>query len=130
MSARVVVRAGCVVAFVTFVPFVVDGRAQDFMPRPEATLQGATLRVTLEDAQARAEQASHRLAEARAREATAQAAFAVIAAADTPLVSASAGYTRTNHVTAFFVPTTLGQPPALLYPDVPDNYRTRLDLQW
>jgi outer membrane protein TolC len=111
--------------FATFVPFVVDARAQDLQLKPEATLQ-----VSLEEAQARAEQASHRLAEARAREATAQAAVAVRAAADAPIVSASAGYTRTNHVMEFFVPLAPGQPPALLYPDVPNNYRTRLDLQW
>ncbi len=65
-----------------------------------------SLPITLDDAQARAEQASHRLAEARAREAAAQAAVAVRAAADQPLVSASAGYTRTNHVTPFVVPST------------------------
>jgi outer membrane protein len=92
--------------------------------------QDLSLRVTLEDAQARAEQASHRLAEARAREAAAQAAADIRAAADRPLVSASAGYTRTNHVTPFFVPTLGGGSLQAIYPDVPDNYRTRLDLQW
>jgi outer membrane protein TolC len=44
-------------------------------------------------------------------------------------VAASAGYTRTNHVEEFFVPGPLGLP-RVIYPDVPDNYRTRLDLQW
>ncbi|HEY6362416.1 MAG TPA: TolC family protein [Vicinamibacterales bacterium] len=69
------------------------------------------------------------MAEARAREATAQAAVAVRAAADTPLVSASAGYTRTNHVRQLIVPSFVGLP-QVIYPDVPNNYRTRLDLQW
>ena len=50
-------------------------------------------------------------------------------AADRPIVSVVAGYTRTNHVLAFGVPSPVGTP-TVLYPDVPDNYRTRLDLQW
>jgi outer membrane protein TolC len=46
-------------------------------------------------------------------------------------VSASAGFTRTNHVEEFFVPGAgpVGVP-RVLYPDVPNNYRGRLDLQW
>jgi outer membrane protein len=87
------------------------------------------LRLSLEDAQARALQASHRLAELQAREAAAAATVDVRAAADRPLVAVQAGYTRTNHVEEFFVPGASG-PPRVLYPDVPDNWRTRLDLQW
>ena len=96
---------------------------------PASAAQGTPVAISLEEAQSRAEQASHRLAEARAREATAIAAADLRAAADQPLVSASAGYTRTNHVTEFVVPGPDGRP-RVLYPDVPDNYRTRLDLQW
>ncbi|MGH7336195.1 MAG: TolC family protein, partial [Myxococcota bacterium] len=88
------------------------------------------LRLTLEEAQARALQASHRLAELRAREAAATAIGDVRAAADRPQVSLQAGYTRTNHVLEFVVPGASGGPPRVLYPDVPDNWRTRLDLQW
>jgi outer membrane protein TolC len=91
--------------------------------------QAGAVRVTLEEAQARAIAASHRLAEARAREAAARAAADVRESDRRPAVSASAGYTRTNHVTPFFVPSAIGLP-RVLYPDVPDNYRTRLDLQW
>lgn len=87
------------------------------------------LRVTLEEAQTRAAKASHRLAEARARETAALAVVSAREAADRPMVSASGGYTRTNHVLEFVVPSPIG-PPRILYPDVPDNYRTRLDLQW
>ncbi len=94
-----------------------------------AAAQEPALRITLEEAQARADQTSHRLAEARAREAAARAAIDARAAADQPLVSASAGYTRTSHVPEFVVPGP-GGAPSVLYPDVPDNYRTRLDLQW
>ena len=89
----------------------------------------AALRISLEEAQGRAVAASHRLAEARARAATADAAVAVREAADRPLVGIGAGYTRTNHVMEFVVPSPTGVP-RVLYPDVPDNYRTRLDLQW
>ena len=89
----------------------------------------AALRISLEDAQSRAVGASHRLAEARARAATADATIAVRQAADRPIVTLGAGYTRTNHVTEFVVPSSTGVP-RVLYPDAPDNYRAGLDLQW
>ena len=45
-----------------------------------------------------------------------------------PIVSAQAGYQRTNHVDEFgFVQNGRLQ---VLYPDVPDNWRARLDMQW
>jgi outer membrane protein len=96
-----------------------------FHVRPAAAQQ----RLTLAEAQARAVQASHRLAEARARAAAAESAMEVRAAADRPLVGVQAGYTRTNHVPEFTVPQP-GGGARVLYPDVPNNYRTRLDLQW
>jgi outer membrane protein TolC len=89
----------------------------------------AVRRLTLSEAQGLALEASHRLAEARAREEASRAATAAREAAQRPIVSAIAGYTRTNHVTEFVVPSPTGEP-RVLYPDVPDNYRTRLDLQW
>jgi outer membrane protein TolC len=73
--------------------------------------------------------ASHRLAEARARAGTAEAAVAVRQAADRPIVGFGAGYTRTNHVIPFAFPGAGGRP-LVVYPDAPNNYRTRLDLQW
>ena len=88
----------------------------------------AVVRLTLEEARARALEASHRLAEARARLSVADAAVAASEAARRPTVAASAGYTRTNHVIPFAVPGLVR--PLIIYPDVPDNYRTRLDLQW
>ena len=87
------------------------------------------VRLTLEDAQTRALQTSHRLAEAVARRDIARAVVDARGAADRPTVNAIAGYMRTNHVPEFFVPN-LGGPPRVIYPDIPDNYRTRLDLQW
>src|SRR5688572_6280393 len=87
------------------------------------------LKLSLADARARALEASHRLAEARAREAATLAGVDARVAAERPLVTASAGFTRTNHVLEFVVPSPTGVP-RVLYPDVPDNYRTRLDVQW
>lgn len=98
-----------------------QAHAQDAAPR--------VTRLTLEQAQARALEASHRLAESRARQKVADAVVDARQAAQRPNVVASAGYTRTNHVAEFVVPTPTGLP-GVLYPDVPDNYRTRLDLQW
>jgi outer membrane protein TolC len=96
---------------------------------PAQAQEAPAVRLTLDEARARALDASHRLAEARARETVAQASIAAREAAERPMVSASAGYTRTNHVLEFSVPSPTGVP-RVLYPDVPDNYRTRLDLQW
>jgi outer membrane protein TolC len=87
------------------------------------------LRLTLDEAQMRAREASHRLAEARARESVAHATMDLRASADRPVVAALAGYTRTNHVLEFTVPGPTGLP-RVLYPDVPSNYQSRLELQW
>jgi len=89
----------------------------------------APLSITVDDAIARGLAASHRLAEAIARGDAAQAAVAQSRAAALPQVAAQAGYTRTNHVDAFAIVVPNG-PLQLIYPDVPNNYRTRLDLQW
>jgi len=99
------------------------------LPSPAAGQDAPLLRITLDEAQARARDASHRLAEARARESVAQATVTVRASADLPTIAALGGYTRTNHVTPFIVPSPIGLP-RVLYPDVPNNYHSRLDLQW
>jgi outer membrane protein len=85
--------------------------------------------ITIDDAIARGLAASHRLAEALAGGDAAQAAAAQSRAAALPQIAAQAGYTRTNHVDAFALAVPNG-PLQVIYPDVPDNYRTRLDLQW
>ena len=110
--------------FVCFVVVAVSAVAALPAPAQEP------IRITLEEAQMRAQDASHRLAEMRAREAAAGALVDVRAAADRPHVALQAGYTRTNHVDEFVVPGPGGAPPRVLYPDVPDNWRTRIDLQW
>jgi outer membrane protein len=87
------------------------------------------LLLTLDEAIRRGVDASHRLAEASAR---AEAAGAVVDqrhAGALPQISAQAGYFRTNHVEVFGVPLA-GDQIRIIYPDVPDNYRARLDLQW
>jgi outer membrane protein len=95
-----------------------------------ATAQEApVVRLTVDEAQTRAIATSHRLAEARAREAAAKASIDVRRSADMPTIAVLGGYTRTNHVLEFSVPSPTGVP-RVLYPDVPDNYHSRLDLQW
>ena len=95
-----------------------------------AAAQDAPLRLTLEEALDRADRTSARVAELRARVDVAAAAEAGEQAADRPSVAALGGYTRTNHVDIFAVAGPPSEPVRVLYPDVPDNYRARLDLQW
>ena len=91
--------------------------------------QPAALRVTLDEAVAKAVESSHRLAEVRARQQAAEATIEVRRRSDDPTLTASAGYTRTNHIDAFGVPQPDGRL-RVIYPDIPDNYRTRLELVW
>jgi outer membrane protein TolC len=84
--------------------------------------------LTLEAAIARATDTSHRLAELRAREAASGAVADQRTAARQPLVTTQAGYQRTNHVDEFGFLTPTGF--QLVYPDVPDNFRTRIEMQW
>lgn len=111
-------RASCLLAFGVAVLATAHASAQE------------PLRVTLDEAQARALATSHVLAELQARQAAANASVDVRAAADLPSVALLGAYQRTNHVPNFFVPGPPGAPLQLIYPDVPDNWRTRLDLQW
>ncbi|MFL6279936.1 MAG: TolC family protein [Vicinamibacterales bacterium] len=96
---------------------------------PRAVAAQQPLRLTLEDAIARGLANSHRLAELQARKEGAEAAEAGREVASMPSVSILAGYTRTNHVEEFAI-VQPGQRALVVYPDVPDNYRTRLDLAW
>ena len=85
--------------------------------------------ITLDEAIARSLQNSARLAELQARQEGAAAGQAGRTAAKLPILAAQAGYTRTNHVEEYTIAAP-GQPPRVLYPDVPSNYRARIDLQW
>jgi len=90
--------------------------------------QPVALSLTLDQAIARAATASHRIADATARRDQAGAVVDQNSAAKNPQVTALAGYTRTSHVQAF----SLNQPGGVfeIYPDLPDNYRVGLDVQW
>lgn len=94
-----------------------------------AEAQTATVHLTLPDSIARGLEGSHRIAELSAREEAARAVASQRAAATAPLVSLAASYTRTNHVEEFGVPNASGGV-RVIFPDIPDNLRSRVDLQW
>jgi outer membrane protein len=91
--------------------------------------QEPPIRVTLDEAIAQGVANSQRLAELAARTDAALAAEQGRAAARLPTVALLGGYTRTNHVEEFTI-VQPGQLRQVIYPDVPDNFRTRIDLQW
>ena len=100
------------------------------IPAVASAQQAQPVPLTLEEAITQGLANSRRLAEIEARAEAADFAIAGREVAERPLVAAQAGYTRTNHVPVFSIPTTLGRPPQVVYPDIPDNFRTRIDLQW
>src|SRR5262245_11939004 len=87
------------------------------------------IRLSVADAIARGFANSHRLAEARAREDGAKAAATSADLADKPTFNANAGYSRTNHVLNFGFPRPDGKI-VIVFPDIPDNFTTRLSFQW
>jgi outer membrane protein TolC len=87
------------------------------------------VRLTPDSAVEMALAASHRVAESAARIDAARAAVDGRAAADNPILNLLAGYTRTNHVDEYGIQIP-GMPPKVIYPDVPDNWRARVDVQW
>jgi len=94
-----------------------------------AAAQDGPLRLTVDEAMARAEQHSLRVAELQARVEVAAAVEAGREAASRPALALLGGYTRTNHVDEYTIALP-DQPLRALYPDVPNNYRARMDLQW
>ena len=97
--------------------------------RTQDTDTSATISVTLEDAIRRGNESSHRVEELIARGAASAAVVERQRALRLPTLAAEAGYTRTNHVDEFGVPT-VGNGIKSIYPDIPDNYRTRLHARW
>jgi outer membrane protein TolC len=91
--------------------------------------QSAQAPLTLDAAIAEGLANSRRLAELEARGEAAEYAISGRKAADLPTISAQGGYTRTNHVDIFAIQAP-GQPLQVVYPDIPDNFRARLDVQW
>ncbi len=85
--------------------------------------------LTLNEAIDRGLANSRRLAELEARADAAGFVVEERRAARMPDVALQGGYTRTNHVDIFAIASP-GRPPQIVYPDIPDNYRARLDLQW
>ena len=90
---------------------------------------GGAIRLTLSDAISRGLETSHRIAEVKAREEGARAAAKGAEMANRPIVGASAGYSRTNHVEAFSVPQPNGTF-VVVFPDIPDNLFGRVGFQW
>jgi outer membrane protein TolC len=86
-------------------------------------------RLTLEEAVARGIEASHRLEELRAVRAGAEAAVDGRLAERRPQVAIEGGYTRTSDVEEFGFLTPEGRL-NVIFPNIPNNYRSRLDLQW
>lgn len=95
----------------------------------EAVVLTDAVVLSLDDAVQRALASSARAEEAAARAEGGTAGADVRHAAAQPQVSAQAGYTRTNHVDEFGIPLPNNQL-RVIYPDLPNNYRTRLDVQW
>jgi len=96
---------------------------------PRGAAAQEPLRLTLEEAVALGLANSHRLAELQARREGAQAAQSEVSASAMPSISFLGGYTRTNHVVQFAIPQPGGRT-LVVYPDVPDNFRSRFDLVW
>lgn len=94
-----------------------------------AQAQAQPTAVTLEQAIQQAQVASQRLAQLQAQEQAADFAVEGARAAARPEVALQGGYMRTNHVDQFAIALP-GFPAEIVYPDIPDNYRSRIDLQW
>jgi outer membrane protein TolC len=94
-----------------------------------AQAEGVRANLTLDEAIAQGLANSRRLAELEARAEAADFATEGRRAAERPNLSLQGGYSRTNHVEEFaIVVPNVGR--QVVYPDIPDNYRARLDLQW
>lgn len=96
---------------------------------PDAAMAQSPIRLSLADAITRGFANSHRLAEARAREDGAKAAATSADLADKPTFNANGGYSRTNHVLNFGFPRPDGKI-VIVFPDIPDNFTSRLSFQW
>jgi outer membrane protein len=96
---------------------------------PASAFAQSPIRLSLTDAITRGFANSHRLAEARAREEGAKAAATTADLADKPILNANAGYSRINHVRPFGFPRPDGVF-VIVYPDIPDNFTSRLSFQW
>ncbi|MGE3841762.1 MAG: TolC family protein [Vicinamibacterales bacterium] len=87
------------------------------------------LRLSLREAIARGVETSHRLGELEALRLARAVSVDSIRAGKMPQVTLIGGYQRTNHVDEFGIPQPNGVV-RIIYPDIPDNWRSRLDMQW
>jgi outer membrane protein TolC len=87
------------------------------------------LALTLDDAIVRAIETSPRLAETRADAAAARATRDSRAALGGPVVTASGGVIRTNHIDEFGVTQPNGTL-RVIFPDIPTNYTARGEVRW
>jgi outer membrane protein len=94
-----------------------------------AAAQAPPLRLTLDEAIARGIEASPRLEELSARQEAARAIERQREAAELPQLAALASYARVNRVEEFGVPI-VGGGQRVIYPDIPDRFQSRIDLQW
>jgi outer membrane protein TolC len=94
-----------------------------------ASAQTAPVRLTLDEAITRGLASNARLDELSARQEAARAVEDQREAATRPQFTEIASYVRTNHIEEFSVPTAIGTS-RVIYPDIPNNFRTRVDLQW
>lgn len=97
---------------------------------PASPLQPlAAVTLSLREAIDRAVSSSARVRDVRARAVAAEASVQGARAASLPQLSVLAGFTRTNHVDELGVPQPDGRL-RVIFPDIPNNYQTRLDGQW
>jgi outer membrane protein TolC len=94
-----------------------------------AAAQPSPIRLSVAEAIARGLENSHRIAEIKAREEGARATATLATLAKKPIVGASLGYSRTNHVPEFAF-TQPGGNRLVVYPDIPDNVVSRVSFQW
>src|SRR5688572_29116299 len=127
MSRLAFVLAALLFSSNAFSPF--DSQHGGFGAVLLAQGQQPVVRLTVADAITRAHETSHRLAEVRAREQGAHAAIKSAELARMPSVTATGSYVRTNHVREFSVAQPTGQR-LVIYPDIPDNFSTRVGFQW
>ena len=99
------------------------------IPRVALAQLTGSVPLTLDEAIAQGLATSQRLAELASRADAAEFAIEGRRAAENPALSLQGGYARTNHVEEFAIGVP-GRPPQVVYPNIPDNYRARLDLQW
>ncbi len=95
-----------------------------------AFAQTGSVRLTLDEAVTRGLAASDRLDELSARQEGARAVADQRKSAGRPQLAARGSYIRTNHVEEFSLPSAVPGVRLLIYPDLPNNVQTGVDLQW